>query len=143
MNSEADADSAYGVESTYAWRRLACALAVSTIGGVGMWSVVVALPAIQAAFGVDRADASLPYTLAMLGFAGGGVLTGRLADRFGIALPLTIGTLALALGYLGVGVSANLGQVALAYGLLIGFGCSVISPAPIRRRSSTGSHGTC
>jgi hypothetical protein len=39
MNSEADADSAYGVESTYAWRRLACALAVSTIGGVGMWSV--------------------------------------------------------------------------------------------------------
>jgi len=61
----------------------------------------------------------------MLGFAGGGVLTGRLADRFGIAVPLTIGTLALGLGYLGVGLSANLGQVALAHGLLIGFGCSV------------------
>jgi len=125
MNVQADGGSVHGVESAYAWWRLACALAVSTIGGVGMWSVVVALPAIQAAFGVDRADASLPYTLAMLGFAGGGVLTGRLADRFGIALPLIIGTLALGLGYLGVGVSANLGQVALAYGLLIGFGCSV------------------
>ena len=53
-----------------------------------MWSVVVALPAMQADFGVDRADASLPYTLTMLGFAGGGVLMGRLADRFGIAVPL-------------------------------------------------------
>ena len=60
-----------------------------------MWSVVVALPAIQADFGVDRADASLPYTLAMLGFAGGGVVMGRLADRFGIAVPLALGTLAL------------------------------------------------
>ena len=68
---------------------------LSTIGGVGMWSVVVALPAIQADFGVARADASLPYTLAMLGFAGGGVVMGRLADRFGIAVPLALGTLAL------------------------------------------------
>ena len=50
-----------------------------------MWSVVVALPAIQADFGVTRADASLPYTLAMLGFGAGGVVMGRLADRFGVA----------------------------------------------------------
>ena len=56
----------------------------STVGAVGMWSVVVALPAIQAEFGVDRAAASLPYTMVMLGFAGGGVVAGRLADRFGI-----------------------------------------------------------
>ena len=60
-----------------------------------MWSVVVALPAIQAEFGVDRAAASLPYTLAMIGFGVGGVVIGRLADRFGVALPLVLGTLAL------------------------------------------------
>ena len=35
----------------------------------------------------SRADASLPYTAAMLGFAVGGVLMGRLADRFGIMPP--------------------------------------------------------
>jgi MFS family permease len=125
MNAEADGGSVYGVESAYAWRRLAGALAISTIGGVGMWSVVVALPAIQAEFGVDRADAALPYTLAMLGFGLGGVVLGRVADRFGVAAPLTLGTLALGLGYLAVGLSANLWQVALAHGLLIGFGCSV------------------
>src|ERR1039458_8493044 len=55
-----------------------------------MWWVVVALPAIQSDFGVTRADAALPYTLAMLGFAGGGVAMGRLADRFGVAVPLAL-----------------------------------------------------
>ena len=39
-------------ESSYAWGRLAVASLLSTIGGVGMWSVVVALPAVQAEFGV-------------------------------------------------------------------------------------------
>jgi MFS family permease len=124
MNTEADGSSVYGLESAYAWRRLAGALAISTIGGVGMWSVVVALPAIQADFGVDRADAALPYTLAMLGFGAGGVILGRFADRFGLAAPLVLGTLALGLGYVAVGLSADLWQVALSYGLLIGFGCS-------------------
>jgi len=104
--------------------RLGVAVLLSTIGGVGMWSVVVALPAIQADFGVDRADASLPYTLTMLGFAGGGVVMGKLADRFGITAPLAAGAVALMLGYEAVGHAATLWQVTLAYGLLIGFGCS-------------------
>ena len=54
------------------------ALALSTLGGVGIWSVVVALPAIQAEFGVTRAAASFPYTLTMLGFGVGGIMMGRL-----------------------------------------------------------------
>ena len=44
--------------------------------------------AIQAEFGVDRGDASLPYTLTMIGFGLGGILMGRLADRFGVVLPV-------------------------------------------------------
>ena len=53
-------------ESGYAWFRLGTTLLLSTIGGVGMWSVVVALPAVQADFHVARASASFPYTLTML-----------------------------------------------------------------------------
>src|SRR6185503_19398870 len=68
------------IESPYAWLRLVAAVTLSTVGGVGMWSVVVALPAIQADFGVDRAAAALPYTLAMIAFGGGGIVTGRLGD---------------------------------------------------------------
>ena len=37
-----------------AWLRLLAALTLSTVGGVGMWSVVVVLPAVQADFGISR-----------------------------------------------------------------------------------------
>jgi MFS family permease len=124
MNDHARIERGSDTDSSYAWLRLGVAVAISTIGGVGMWSVVVALPAIQADFGVDRAAASLPYTLAMIGFACGGVATGRLADRFGIVMPLAFGAVALVLGYLAVGQASSLWQVALAHGLLIGVGCS-------------------
>jgi len=110
-------------ESLYAWLRLAAALAVGSIGTVGMWSVPVALPAVQADFGVARADASLPFTLAMLGFALGGVLMGRLADRFGILAPLASGAVALGLGYVGAGVAGNLTVFALMH-VIIGVGAS-------------------
>ncbi len=111
-------------DSSAAWLRLAVAVLLSTIGGIGMWSYMVALPTLQAEFGVARADASLPFTFLMIGFAGGGVLMGRLADRFGIAAPLGVGTLGLAAGYIATGWSASLWQVALAHGALIGVGCS-------------------
>jgi MFS family permease len=112
-----------GVESPFAWLRLAAAMALATIGTVGMWSVPVVLPAVQAEFGVARADASLPFTLAMLGFALGGVLMGRLADRFGVAAPVACGALALALGYAGAGFAASLMPFALMH-VAIGVGAS-------------------
>lgn len=124
MTAPAGGSPADDIESPYAWLRLVTAVLLATIGGVGMWSVVVALPAIQADFGVDRAAAALPYTLAMLGFGAGGVLLGRLADRAGIVPPLIIGAGAIGLGYVGVGQSASLSQVAAAQ-CLIGLGCSV------------------
>ncbi len=111
------------IDGSAAWLRLTVAVLMSTIGGVGMWSYMVALPAIQADFGIGRGEASLPFTLAMIGFACGGVLMGRLADRFGIAVPLAIGIACLTLGYLAVGLASSLWQVALAH-LLIGTGCS-------------------
>ncbi len=109
-----------GPDSRYAWTRLIIAVAIGTIGNAGMWIVSVALPPVQAEFGVSRADASLPYTLTLLGFAFGGVLMGRLSDRFGIMLPLLIGTASIGLGYIAAGLSGSLLQFSLAQGLLIG-----------------------
>jgi MFS family permease len=107
------------IDSPYAWFRLAVAIVLSAIGGVGMWSVVVALPAVQAEFGTERGAASLPFTLTMIGFGLGGVAMGRLADRKGIVLPLLIGAGSLAAGYGLASVSTNLWQFSAAY-LLIG-----------------------
>jgi MFS family permease len=115
-------DAVSRTDSGYAWLRLGLAVLISTIGGVGMWSGVVALPSLQAEFGVARADASLPYTFAMFGFAFGGVAMGRLVDRFGIALPVVVAALALGIGYVAAGSATTLFQLALAHGLLIGLG---------------------
>lgn len=109
-----------GADSPYAWFRLAVAMVLSTIGGVGMWSVVVALPAVQAEFAVARAGASLPFTLTMIGFAIGGVLMGRLADRTGVIVPVMIGAVAIGIGYALASVVSTLWQFAVVYGLLIG-----------------------
>src|SRR6478752_7386967 len=59
----------YGPDSGYGWFRVGLAVLLSTIGGVGMWSVVVVLPSVETEFGVARASASLPYSLTMIGFA--------------------------------------------------------------------------
>src|SRR5437763_3131103 len=111
------------IGSPYAWLRLTISLLLSTIAGIGMWSTVVALPAVQADFGIDRATASLPFTLAVGGYAFGGVLMGRLADRVGIVTPLTIGVVMLGLGYVGSSFSVAAWQYAIAYGVL-GLGSS-------------------
>ena len=124
MTDQADIASSSQTDSRAAWLRLVVAVLLSTLGGVGMWSFMVTLPAVQADFAVPRGDATLPYTLAMIGFASGGVLMGRLADRFGVAIPLTLGTVLMVAGYFAVGLSGSLWQVALAHGLLIGLGCS-------------------
>ena len=112
-------------ESTYAWLRLGASLALMTIGGAGMYAMAVALGPVQAEFQASRGLASLPYTLTMLGFGIGGILMGRLADRFGVVVPVMIGALGLGGGFVLAGSSSGLLQFSLAHGLLIGFlGCS-------------------
>jgi MFS family permease len=112
-------------ESTYAWVRVCAALAIMTIGGAGMYSMGVALPLVQADFSATRGDASLPYTLTMIGFGIGGILMGRLADRFGIVVPVMIGALGLGAGFVLAGTAPSLVQFSFAHGVLIGLlGCS-------------------
>jgi MFS family permease len=108
------------IDSRTAWIRLAATLAIMTVGASGMYVVPVVLPAVQADFGVARADASLPYTLLMIGFGVGGILMGRLADRFGVAVPLRIGAISLGLGFAMAALAGNIWVFAIAHGLLIG-----------------------
>ena len=105
--------------------RLMVTLALMTVGASGMYGVAVVMPAVQSEFGVARADASLPYTLMMLGLGGGGILMGRLADRFGVTVPLSIGAVGMGLGYVAAALSGSIWTFTLAHGFLIGlFGCS-------------------
>ncbi len=120
-----------GIETRYAWTRLLVSLLLMTIGGSGMYSVAVVLPRIQAEFGVARADASLPYTLTMIGFGFGGILFGRLSDRYGVMAAVLAGTVGLAAGFVAAGASGSLWQFALAQGVLIGLLGTAATFAPL------------
>ncbi len=122
---------AFAPDSRASWKRLAAAVALSSIGGVGLWSTVVVLPAIQAEFGVDRGGASFPYTATLIGFAVGGVLMGRLADRFGIIAPLLIGTLTLSLGYALASQADSYWQFILVQAVMIGMFGSAATFGPL------------
>jgi MFS family permease len=114
-----------GPDSPYAAARLAATLVLMMLGASAMYGVSVVLPVVQTDFGVARADASLPYSMLMIGFGVGGLLMGRLADRFGVMVPLLIGAVGLGAGYLVAARAPDIGTFNVAHGLLIGFlGCS-------------------
>ena len=118
-------------ESLYACVRLGASLALMTIGGVGMYAMAVALAPVQAEFAAARGDASLPYTALMIGFGVGGILMGRLSDRFGVFVPLLIGGAGLGLGFVAAGSAGTLLEFTLAHGFLVGLLGSSATFAPL------------
>jgi MFS family permease len=111
------------VDSSYAWLRLGVALLLCTLGSVGMWTYVVSLPAVQSEFGIVRADATLPFTMAMVGFGTGNALLGRLTDRIGIFTPILFGIVVIGAGYIGSGLAPSLWMLS-AFHILIGLGAA-------------------
>lgn len=107
-------------DSRYAWIRMVISLVLAVVGGIGLWLAVVVLPTIQAEFGVDRAGASLPYTATFLGFAAGGFIMGKVADRFGIMVPVSIAAVSLCAGFVLAALSQSYWQFVVVQAVLIG-----------------------
>jgi len=103
--------------------RLAVAVVIGSLGSVGMWSVVVVLPVVQNEFAATRGTASLAYAMVMLGFGSGGVLIGKITDRYGIVAAIGFGIGILGLGYLGAGLSSSIWQFILV-SFAVGVGAS-------------------
>ncbi len=95
-------------------------LLLMTIGSAGMYVVSVMLPVVQADFGISRAEASLPYTLLMVGFGLGCVLMGKLADRYGIVPVIVLGACSLGVGFVACGWVGSITSYAIVQGLLVG-----------------------
>ena len=102
-----------------AWR-LFITLLLMTLGSSGMYVSSVVMPQVQADFGISRADASLPYTLMMLGFGVGGMLMGHLSDRRGIAISLVLGAAGVGSGYVLAGLTHDAWAFMLIHGALMG-----------------------
>ena len=110
------------IDGPYAWKRLAASFALGTVGSIGFWGIVVILPSVQQEFSVDRADASIPYTLTMVGFAIGNVLFGRYVDRLGIVIPIIAAAIGMSVGHMGAAMAGNIWVFALLQGVFIGVG---------------------
>jgi len=108
------------IDSRYALWRLLITLVIMTMGSSCMYVVAVVLPDVQAEFGVSRSDASLPYTLMMIGFGVGGLFMGRLADRFGITVTLLLGSAGILGGFVWAGFAGSILSFTLAHGLMLG-----------------------
>lgn len=117
MATPTPADASLIDSRTAAWR-LATTLGLVALGNSSMYVVSVVLPAVQAEFDVSRGAASLPYTLMMVSLGLGGIFTGRLADRYGIARVLLIGAAAVCGGYLWAAASHSIWVFGLAHALL-------------------------
>lgn len=113
------------VDSPAAWRRLAVAMTISTIGGSAMYLVSVILPAVQRDFGIARAQASIPYTAMMIGFGIGGMIMGRALDKYGARVPALIGSVNVGLGFMLAAASPSIWWFALIHCFVLGmFGSS-------------------
>jgi MFS family permease len=119
------------IDSAYAARRLFITLLLMTLGGSSMYVVSVVLPEVQKEFDISRADASLPYTLMMLGFGAGGLAMGKLADKWGVHVALWIGAVGVGSGFILAGMASNIWLFALAHGLLMGLLGSSSTFAPL------------
>lgn len=108
------------IDSRAAAWRLFITLLLMTLGSSGMYVSSVVMPQVQADFGISRADASLPYTLMMLGFGLGGMLMGHLSDRRGIAASLVLGAMGVGSGYMLAGLTHNAWLFMLIHGGLMG-----------------------
>ncbi|WP_373505780.1 MFS transporter [Aestuariivirga sp.] len=112
---------AYAPDSRYAWFRLSISLVLAVVGGIGLWLAVVVIPTIQSEFGIDRAGASLPYTATFIGFAFGGYTMGRVADRYGVRVPISISGVALGAGFILAALSQSYWQFVVVQAVFIGF----------------------
>jgi MFS family permease len=115
---------AFVPDSRQAWARLGLALLIASVGSVGLWSIVVVLPLVQAEFAASRGAVSLAYTLTMFGFGLGAVIVGRITDRFGIVTAMAASIACIGTAFVLAGLAATLWQFQAIH-FLIGLGTSV------------------
>ena len=111
--------------------RLFASLLLMAIAGSAMYAAILVLEPAAAEFGTGRGAGSMPYTLFMIGFGVGGVMMGRLSDRFGIVAPALLASLCLPAGLLFAARATELWHFSVSLGVLCGLFGMAATFAPV------------
>ena len=106
-SSETRTSDARSIETRASWVVATVSLLLLGMSFGGLWITAIGLKAIAADMGGSRSVPSLAASLAWFGSALGGILMGRIADRFSIRLTVMSGSAMIAVGLL---ISANASQ---------------------------------
>jgi MFS family permease len=108
----------------HGWIVVACAFVILGIAYGIQFTFGVFMPAISADTGWDRGSLSLPYSLYVFVYSALGVVAGRLTDRLGPRIVLTVGGCLLGVGILLTSQVQSLWQIYIALGLIAASGMS-------------------
>lgn len=110
------------------------------IVALGFWTMLlvqgafsssgVLLAALSHEYGWSRATTSLPFSLALVGYAATACLAGRLFDRYGPRRLFPLGALGLGLGLMACAQATAPWHLCLAWGLLVGQSVNCIGFVP-------------
>src|SRR5262245_37263902 len=108
----------------YGWIIVGCTFAIMCVAYGIQFTFGVFLPAISADTGWDRASLSMPYSPYVFVYSALGVVTGRLTDRWGPRVVLTVGGCLLGCGIVLMSQVQALWQLYLFLGLIAASGMS-------------------
>ncbi|MDM0077975.1 MFS transporter [Variovorax sp. J2P1-59] len=112
----------------YGWFVVAAAFAITFIGFGSAYTFSAFADSLQSEFDASRGSTSVVFSLAGFLYFGFGIVSGRLADRWGSRRLALVGMLLLGGGLMTASLAQSLTQVYVAYGLGMGLGvgCSYV-----------------
>jgi MFS family permease len=108
------------IETRHSWTVATVSLLLLGLSFGAMWITAVGLKSVAADMGGARSVPSLATSMAWLGSAAGGIMMGRIADRFGIRWTVITGTLMIAVGLLISAAAREPWQLYVGHGLFMG-----------------------
>src|ERR1700691_472826 len=108
----------------YGWVVVACAFTILCIAYGIQFTFGVFMPFISADTGWDRGSLSLPYSMYIFVYSALGVVSGRLTDRVGPRIVLTVGGCVLGTGVMLVSRVHALWHLYVVFGLIAAAGMS-------------------
>ncbi len=106
----------------YGWRMVIMAACIMAIHALAMYTFGVFLKPLTAEFNWERGALSGAYSVSVLLFGLFSILSGRLSDKYGPRVLVTVGGLLVGIGFLLLSQINSLWQAYLIWGLFMGIG---------------------